>query len=144
MLEGNYQLKNDTALAERRSMLTLPHILPLVDYLETVRSELGSDYDTPMFDPCDGGVGAKALFLLEAPGPKAVGSDFISRNNPDPTAKNINRLLDESGFKRRETILWNIVPWYVGSNNKIRPVRASDIKQAQPYLERLLELLQEL
>ena len=144
MLEDDYQLKNATALAERRSMLTLPHILPLVEYLETLKSELGSDFDTPMFDPCDGGVEAKALFLLEAPGPKAVGSDFISRNNPDPTARNINGLLDESGFKRQETILWNIVPWYVGSPNKIRPVKMSDIEKALPYLEKLLALLKDL
>ncbi len=144
MLEDDYQLKNATALAERRSMLTLPHILPLVEYLEALKNELGSDFDTPMFDPCDGGVEAKALFLLEAPGPKAVGSDFISRNNPDPTARNINGLLDKSGFKRQETILWNIVPWYVGTPNKIRPVKMSDIEKALPYLEKLLALLKDL
>ena len=86
-------------------MLCLPHILPLVNYLDLMKEELGNGFDTPMFDPCDGGVNDKALFLLEAPGPKAVGSGFISRNNPDPSAKNINKLLIETGFKREETLL---------------------------------------
>jgi uracil-DNA glycosylase len=144
MNEGEYQLKDPEELKKRIAMLDQPHMTPLSIYLQKMKTELGSGYDTPMFDPCDGGINAKALFLLEAPGPKAVGSGFISRNNPDPSAKNFNKLLLESGFNRREILLWNIVPWYVGSGKKIRPVRMSDIDQATPFLKELLSILSKL
>lgn len=140
-VEGEYQLRDKETQEQRRQMLNLPHMLPLVNYLDLIKKELGNEFDTPMFDPCDGGVNSKVLFLLEAPGPKAVGSCFISRNNPDPTAKNMNKLLYESGLKREETILWNIVPWYVGTGKKIRPVKMSDIKQVLPFLKQLIALL---
>ena len=140
-MEGDYQLRDEKIQEQRREMLNLPHMLPLVNYLDLIKKELGNKYDTPMFDPCDGGINAKALFLLEAPGPKAVKSGFISRNNPDPSAKNMNKLLFESEFKREEMVLWNIVPWYVGTGQRIRPVKISDIEQALPFLKRLLALL---
>jgi uracil-DNA glycosylase len=49
-------------------------------------------------------------------------------------------------FEKRRLVFWkwNIVPWYVGTTDKIRPVRMSDIEQAIPFLERLLGLLEEL
>jgi hypothetical protein len=48
--------------------------------------------EVPDFDPVDGGIGARALFLLDAPGPmtseagKRIGSGFISRFNFWPLA----------------------------------------------------------
>jgi hypothetical protein len=53
----------------------------------------------------------------------------------------IERLLAEADFDRREVVLWNVVPWYVGDGSKIRPVRPSDIQQALPDLQALLGLL---
>ena len=139
-MEGDYLLGSEEARKERKSMLHLPHILPLVDYLDSVKEELGSDVKCPMFDPCDGGINAKALFLQQDPGEKAVKSGFISRNNPDQTARNTNHLLHEAGFRRKETILWNIVPWYVGTGN----IKDSDIERAMPFLEQLLLLTENL
>jgi len=81
------------------------------------------------------------LFLLEAPGPKAVGSTFISRNNLDQSAKNMCLSLKAAGIARTDTLLWNIVPWYVGNQGRIRPVNAKDIREATPYLQELLALL---
>jgi hypothetical protein len=52
---------------------------PLVEYLGRVRDATGSDDEMPSFDPLDGGINARALLLLEAPGPKAVDSALISR-----------------------------------------------------------------
>ena len=141
---GDYQLQSVVEQIRRNKMLTLPHIQPLVDYLESMKVRLGGGFDTPMFDPCDGGIHSKALFLLEAPGPKAVGSGFISRNNPDPSARNMNKLLSEAGFERGDVLLWNIVPWYVGTGDKIRPVKISDIERALPFLKILLTLLSDL
>ena len=125
-------------------MLHLPHILPLVEYLDSVldsvKEALDSDVKCPMFDPCDGGINAKVLFLQQDPGEKAVESGFISRNNPDQTARNTNHLLHEAGFRREETILWNIVPWYVGTGN----INDSDIERAMPFLEQLLLLIEDI
>jgi uracil-DNA glycosylase len=86
-------------------------------------------------------VQAECLFLLEAPGGRAVGSGFVSRNNPDETAKNFFQLNEEAGLPRGRTVTWNVVPWYVGSGTKIRAVNGSDIKASEPYLQELLRLL---
>lgn len=134
------------ALSERQrrsAMLSQSHIEPLQRYLANIKAE-HSEKELPRFDPCDGGVLAKALFLLEAPGSKAVGSTFISRNNPDPTARNMCGLLQEAGIARGDTLLWNIVPWYVGDGNRIRAVNSDDIRQSVPYLKELLSLLPKL
>ena len=48
-------------------MLSLPHMLPLRDVVESLRNEMGPEYGIPHFDPLDGGINAQVLFLLEAP-----------------------------------------------------------------------------
>jgi len=50
-----------------------------------------------------------------------MSSGFISRDNPDPSARNFRALLAGAGIPREKTVLWNIVPWYIGSGVKIRP-----------------------
>jgi len=101
------------------------------------------DRQVPAFDPQDGGSAARALFLLEAPGPRAVKSGLISRHNPDQTAKAFNKLLAEAGIAPAETILWNVVPWYIGNAEltKIRPARVADLRQAEEHLVELIGLL---
>ena len=144
-LNAPYALGDSKERERRKALLIEPHLKPLCEYLEQVQIERGADYAMPHFDPCDGGVHARALFLLEAPGPKAVGSHFISRNNPDPTARNMCELLSEAGILRQDTLLWNIVPWYVGDGmGRIRAVTKADIDEAMPHLEMLLKLLPKL
>ena len=126
---------------QRLGMLNLPHVKPLSEYLASLRTLLGEQYRVPNFDPCDGGTQARILFLLEAPGPKAVESKFVSSNNPDPTARNLWHLIHDAGIPRSEALIWNIVPWYVGTGQRIRPVNAADISQALPHLKTLLGLL---
>ena len=112
-------------------MLTQTHVKPLFDLAASIRAERGTECHIPDFDPYDGGVNARVLFLLEALGPKAAGtkvsSGFVSSNNPDPTARNLWHLIYEAGILRSETLIWNIVPWYVGTGKCIRPVNAADI-----------------
>jgi uracil-DNA glycosylase len=122
-------------------MLDLPYIAPLTKFVCQLRSSSPSGYHIPYFDPCDGGVKARALFLLEAPGARAVESGFVSRNNPDPTARNMCDLLAIASLPRARSVLWNAVPWYVGSGRKIRPARGSDIDEASHHLDNLLRLL---
>ncbi|HEY7504677.1 MAG TPA: uracil-DNA glycosylase, partial [Gemmatimonadales bacterium] len=87
------------------------------------------------------GIDADCLFLLEAPGPRAVESGFVSRNNPDETAKSFMLLNEAAGIARSRTVVWNIVPWYIGSGQRIRPATGKDIDEGWPYVVRLLDLL---
>lgn len=143
MIEENepYALSNPEEVARRLKLIQLPHIKPLIQLTDKMRRELGAGYSTPFFDPLDGGILARVLLLLEAPGPKAVASTFVSRNNPDQSAKNMCVSLAKAGIAREDTLLWNIVPWYIGTGTKIRPARKSDILQAMPYTKELLAQL---
>ena len=83
---------------------------PLTEFVEVLRAEHGPDARIADFDPWDGGVDAEVLFLLEAPGPKAIASGFVSRNSPDESARNFHRANAEAGIARERTVTWNIVP----------------------------------
>jgi uracil-DNA glycosylase len=106
-----------------------------------LRQGVESEKQIPFFDPFDGGIAATCLYLLEAPGARAVSSGFISRNNPDESAKNFFELNREAGIPREATVTWNIVPWYIGSGQKIRPARSEDLAAGIPHLVELLLLL---
>ncbi len=140
--DAPYSLSDKDERQRRLSLLTEPHMKPLADFVQAIPTEGRSPFPVPNFDPCDGGIGAKALFLLEAPGPQAAKTTgFVSRNNPDQTAKNLCLLMQEAGISRRDTLIWNIVPWYVGTGTHIKPVTNSDLAEAQPCLKDLLTLL---
>src|SRR5262249_14596405 len=113
----------------------------LTNLVHSIRAGRPQPEDVPFFDPCDGGVNARALFLLEAPGRQARLSGFVSRNNPDETAKNVFDLQREACLRRVQVVLWNVVPWYVGTNGRIRRVTRRDMDEAAPYLDQLLGLL---
>jgi uracil-DNA glycosylase len=135
-----YSLGNPAERVERLRLLHDPLVRPLTEYVNRIRKRQGQAFHIPYFDPLDGGIDARVLFLLEAPGPMAVQSGFISRNNPDQSARNMYLLNQEAGLDRRLTVSWNIVPWYVGDGQQIRPVNASDISNASAYLPELFSL----
>ena len=81
------------------------------------------------------------LFVLEAPGPKAIATGFVSRDNPDLTARNLKTYMAEAGIDRNRSLIWNIVPWYLGDGKTIRAASAVDIRAGSVFLERLLGLL---
>jgi len=137
-------LAKTTIRKVRHAMLRESHISPLTKLAQRIRRKEGLSTEVPHFDPMDGGVRGKVLFVLEAPGARAVSSGFISRNNPDETAKNMFNLLREAGFERNMTTLWNIVPWYIGSGTKIRAAQSQDIRRGMPYLLELIEMMTEL
>jgi uracil-DNA glycosylase len=137
-------LADPAARAARRERLAEPHVAPLTAYVAALRREAGPDAAIPDFDPLDGGTMAELLYLLEAPGAKAVHSGFISRNNPDETAKNFFELNREAGIPRDRTVTWNIVPWYIGTGTRIRAADRSDIEAGLPALKSLLGLLPKL
>lgn len=89
---------------------------------------------------------ARILLLLEAPGPKATrergGSGFVSPDNDDGTAENMWRLLEEAGIDRpSDLVTWNVVPWYIGTNAKIRAADVNDLAAGRRYVSELIGLL---
>jgi len=101
----------------------------------------------PEFDPLDGGVDARVLFLLEKPGRKTVdggsisgrsGSGFISRNNDDPTAAAAIDFMQKAGIPRKLTISWNVIPWWNGT----KKVKASELRDGIGCLKELIQSCQ--
>ncbi|MDO6462085.1 uracil-DNA glycosylase [Granulosicoccaceae sp. 1_MG-2023] len=137
-------LGDKDALDVRLSQINESSIAPLTAFVQRLREKMGADAAIPYFDPWDGGVNAEALFLLEAPGPKARNSGFVSMNNPDETAKNLFVISREAGIDRKRIAIWNTVPWYIGSDSKIRPATAADIARGIESLAELIQLLPKL
>jgi uracil-DNA glycosylase len=129
------------ARTDRQAQLHESHIAPLTEFIEALRHECGPDMSIPDFDPWDGGIDAEILYLLEAPGPQAVASGFISRNNSDETAKNFFELNAAAKIPRKRTVTWNVVPWYIGNSKAIRAAKRTDLEQGVHLLPKLLSLL---
>jgi len=144
-------LKDESVKQERRSLLEQSHVAPLTKFVVELRDQKLEEHSPdfrkehiPYFDPLDGGVQARCLFLFEAPGGRAVKSGFISRDNPDETAKVFFELNECVGLDRCLTVSWNIVPWYLGSEKRIRAAKRADINQGLQHLWDLLDLLRPL
>ena len=124
----------------KQAALNKTHMEPLTAFVHLIRQEQPNCHVSD-FDPDDGGTEAEVLFVLEAPGPKAVATGFVSRDNSDQTAGNLKAYLEQAGISRKQSLVWNIVPWYLGSEKTIRAASSADIQAGSVYLERLLTLL---
>lgn len=129
---------------------SVPTAAPLTAWVEDLianRANAGLLAEIPMADPADAGVEAEVLLLLEAPGPMTnaknarAGSGFISSDNNDVTAENLWRARQAAGLTDR-TILWNIVPWYLGPASKKPTV--TDLREGAASLRKLISMLPEL
>jgi uracil-DNA glycosylase len=138
-------LRDRTEIERRFRMINAPHVAPLNEWVRSLKLRLSEDVIVPWFDPCDGGVEAQILWLLEAPGGKATvergGSGFISCDNNDASATNTLLTRVEAGVDRRCVVHWNVIPYYLGSSTKIRAWDRGDIASAGPLLGELLALL---
>ncbi len=106
---------------------------PLAAYVARLRRP---NVDVPDFDPLDGGTEAQVLFLLEKPGPQAAASleagkdtGFISRDNGGETPKALHRFMLEAGLPRRDTTIWNVIPWWNGSIAVTAAERAAGLQE---------------
>ena len=125
--------------ADRLSSLSRPEFVQLERYRADIAVRFGP---CPHFDPKDGGDHARLLMLLETPGPGLPEPRFVSRDNPSGTGRNIRRFFEAAGISRRDTILWNAVPWILhapGIRNRA-PCRA-EIDAGLTLLPSLLALL---
>jgi uracil-DNA glycosylase len=132
-------------IARKLALLEAPHVRPLTLYVRRLRASRGGDESIPWFDPTDAGIDAPILVLLEAPGRRATatqGSGFISADNDDPTAANAWQLYQDAGINRRSDIaVWNVIPWYIGTNRAVRSWEKADLVEAGDALRALLRLL---
>ena len=138
-------LRDAGAREARRRLLTEPHVRPLKEYVEGLRARSPAEF--PDFDPLDGGVEARLLFLMEKPGPMTSaerigreGSGFISRDNDDPTAQAVFNFMREAGIPRRETVLWNLIPGWNGERKVTGPEMKAGVQETlrlMPLLPRL-------
>ena len=122
----------------REDRLAEPHVRPLMALVHGLRAR---GLEVPNVDPNDGGANATALFLLESPGPRAVTSYFVSRDNPDPSAKNLSVELDIAGFARAEVLLWNVVPHCVSTKEQNRNASPAQVREAIPDTQAFLDCL---
>jgi len=93
----------------------------------------------PNVDPRDGGAKARALLLFESPGPKSIRSGFISRENSDPSARNVTEALARSGLERRDVMLWNVVPYCVSTAEFNRNATYRDVINAAPDTQAFID-----
>jgi uracil-DNA glycosylase len=99
--------------------------------------------EVPGFDPKNGNERAGYLFLLEAPGRKAVQTGQISFDNPDPSARNFKEQLAAAGITREEIAIWNVVPWFIGNDagTSIRAANHNDVRAGREYLIPLISAM---
>lgn len=120
--------------------------MTFAELVELIKEDKQLGKEVPGFDPGNGNENAKYLFLLEAPGPKAVESGQISFENPDPSAKEFGKELAAAGISREEIAIWNIVPWYIGNSDgtAIRAAEGEDLREGMKYLPLLLAAMPKL
>ena len=142
--------RDSSFLAAKQARWFEPHVAPINQFVDNIRKELVEDRRSegeaapvfvPYVDPDSGGVRARLLFLLESPaGPAALGSQMLSADNDDETAKNIWQGYAATGVPRTWGLHWNAVPWYVGDGTKNKSVKAQEVDKGRHYLEGLLDL----
>lgn len=133
-------LADPAAVAARRALLDADHVRPLRALARRIAAERGAPVPDP--DPLDGGTQARLLLMLETPGPAIVRTGIVSRDNPTGTAANLFRFLAGAGIARRDSLIWNVVPWVIHAEGALnRAPRRAELAAARPYLGPLLALL---
>ena len=133
-------LADPALLAARRAGVEAPHLAPLRALARRIAAERGAPVPDP--DPLDGGVAARLLLLLETPGPAVLRTGLVSRDSATGTAANLFRFLREAGLARRDTLIWNAIPWVIHAEGALnRAPRRGELRAAEPYVAPLLALL---
>lgn len=130
-------------LAAKQARAAEPHVAPVNALAREIADSTGAL--VPLADPDGAGAEARLLLLLETPS-RAGGyrTGLISVDNDDTAAANLWRALAATGIDRRRVLLWNAVPWYVGSADKIRSPNPAEVRAGRAWLVRLVERLPEL
>lgn len=130
-------------VAVKTSRLFDPHIAPVNHFVLEFAADRPSG--VPSVDPDSGGVNARVLVLLKAPGRAAAhGSGMISADNDDPTAANVWSAYAKTGLSRSAAMHWNAVPWFVGTTASLGKPTAADLTAGRRALQRLIGMLPDL
>jgi hypothetical protein len=114
----------------------------LINYVAKLR-EQRPEWKVPDFDPACGGVEARALFLLEKPGPMTdpeSGSGFISIHNDDRTAAAVHGFLLDRKIPIRWCLFANVIPWW----DRTRKISPEQRQLSTDAIKDLLKLLPKL
>lgn len=126
-------------LAARIAARDSAEMEPLNLFATSLRERHGA---VPDFDPLDGGTAARLLLILETPGPGTAPTRFVSRDNATGTAANLRRFFDAAGIPRRDSVIWNAVPWIIHAPHaRNRAPRRAEITLGLVALPPLLDLL---
>lgn len=135
-------LSDPAEIARRHAMRGAPHLAGFAPLLADLRTRHG---EVPDPDPLDGGTGARLLLLLETPGPKIRTSGIVSRDNASGTGRNLRAMLEGAGIARRDTLIWNAVPWVIHPEGALnRAPNRAELRGGIAELSALLALLPEL
>jgi len=127
-------------LAAKRARLDEPHVAGLNALAAQV--ERSTRRPAPRVDPDSGGSRARVLLLLETPSVAGTyGSGLISLDNDDATAANLLRAVQEAALPREELIVWNAVPWFVGTPERGVTPTAAELRLGRTWLTPFLTLL---
>lgn len=133
---------DQAALDGRLALLDRPHVAPLVERVRRLRDETGEDVPWP--DPLGGGVRARVVLLRRDPRCSAVrGARLATAHRDDPASGNLLTALDQAGLPYAETLLADVVPWWVEDPDRHEtPGRRRRVgeqaRRAAPYLLELL------
>lgn len=132
-------LSDPSELAYRRTLAGAAHLAALRPFLAGLRAR---HREVPDPDPLDGGAEARFLVLLETPGPRIRASMIVSRDNPSGTGRNLRAMLDAAGIARRDTLIWNVVPWIIHHEGALnRAPTRTELAQGLGHLDALLAAL---
>jgi len=136
--------RHDWFLEAKRERLFEPHVASINAYAQ--RLEVRTGKAIPAADPDSGGQFSRVLLLFESPSRKGVqrGSGMISCDNDDVSAKNVWEAHRDTGLRRQTCIAWNIVPWYVGTEESNEPPTEEDLHKGSELLPSFIELLPDL
>lgn len=137
-------------LKAKQDRIREPHVKTLNDLADKIAAAEGFDPgDVPYVDPDLGGLNARALVMLDNPGPKAkagVGSGLLSLDNDDPTARCLREAYERHHIAWTDIGAWNAVPFPTAKRGSSATERQAgalwlrDFVQLCPSLEFVLPL----
>ncbi len=140
-------LMDPSELARRRSRVFDPHVEPLNRWAEGLRSRLPFGNEVPWFDPADGGVHARLLWL----GGEADSSDqyssggtgFVSMDGPTRRSRNLRAAALAAGADRSAVVVWNARPCNLGELRRSGGDKSAEVPEVE-LLQELMGLLPDL
>lgn len=134
-------------LSARRSHIFDPLVEPLNRWVQSLRDRLPEGSEVPWFDPADGGVSARLLWLGDEPDAADLfsggGSGFVSLDGPTYRSQNSLRAAQAAGVDRSLLVVWNAVPVNRKQLRRAGGDKSVDVDGA-PLLDELLTLLPDL